>query len=193
MAPDSPHQKTDEELQAVTVGPLQPLNGRIVLADYDPAWPGSFELEANHIRRALGERVLRVEHVGSTSVPGLCAKPVIDIVLVVRDSSDEESYVADMEAAGYVLRIREPDWHRHRLFKGPRANINLHVFSSGCTEVARMLSFRDWLRAHAEDREQYASAKRELAEREWTHVQHYADAKTAVIEEIIARAARKQT
>ena len=114
-------------------------------------------------------------------------------MLVVRDSSDEESYVADLESAGYVLRIRERDWHRHRVFKGPRANINLHVFSSGCTEVARMLSFRGWLRAHAEDREQYASTKRELAEREWTHVQHYADAKTAVIEKIMARAALEQT
>jgi GrpB-like predicted nucleotidyltransferase (UPF0157 family) len=122
----------------------------------------------------------------------LCAKPVIDIVLVVRDSSDEPAYVGDLEAAAYVLRIREPDWHRHRLFKGPRANINLHVFSSGCSEVTRMLGFRDWLREHAQDCERYANAKRKLAEREWTYVQHYADAKTTVIEEILVHSAREQ-
>jgi GrpB-like predicted nucleotidyltransferase (UPF0157 family) len=186
--PDQAHLKTDDELQAVVVGTLEPLNAKIVLADYDPVWPQTFELEANSIRAALGERALAVEHVGSTSVPGLCAKPVIDIVLVVPDSSDEPAYAREMEAAGYVLRIREPDWHEHRVFKGPRGNINLHVFSEGCTEVARMLTFRDWLRTHPDDLARYANAKRELAAREWRHVQHYADAKTSFIKGILALA-----
>src|SRR5690606_29898587 len=102
---------------------------------------GLFEREAKRIRSALGDRALRVEHVGSTSVPGLCAKPVIDILLVVPDSSDEASYVPALEAAGYKLRIREPEWFEHRLFKGPDTDINLHVFSEGASEIERMLCF----------------------------------------------------
>jgi GrpB-like predicted nucleotidyltransferase (UPF0157 family) len=106
----------------------------------------------------------------------------------VPDSKDEAAYVPDMEAAGYVLRIREADWFQHRLFKGPDININLHTFSAGCAEVDRMLVFRDWLRTNAADRELYARTKRELATRDWKYMQQYADAKTAVVKEIMARA-----
>ena len=134
------------------------------------------------------QRALRIEHTGSTSVPGLAAKPLIDIVLVVADTRDESAYVPQLEAAGYVLRIREPDWHEHRLFKGPDTNVNVHTFSDGCSEVERMVAFRDWLRTQDDDRELYESAKRELAVREWKYVQNYADAKSAVVEEILARA-----
>lgn len=128
------------------------------------------------------------KHVGSTSVPGLCAKPIIDIVLVVENSADESSYVPYLEAAGYKLRIREPEWFEHRMFKGPDTNINLHVFSRGTPEIDRMLRFRDWLRYNESDREKYAQVKRNLAKKEWRHVQHYADAKTAVVQEIMERA-----
>jgi GrpB-like predicted nucleotidyltransferase (UPF0157 family) len=121
-------------------------------------------------------------------VPGLPAKPIIDVALEVPDSADEPAYVPEMEAAGYVLRIREPDWFEHRVFKGPDTNVNLHVFSAGCEEVDRMVLFRDRLRGNAAERELYASAKRELAARDWKYVQQYADAKTAVVEEIMARA-----
>jgi GrpB-like predicted nucleotidyltransferase (UPF0157 family) len=183
---DSSH--TEEQIREYTIGELQPLEGRIVLADYDPLWPQHFLTESDALRAALGERALAVEHVGSTSVPGLPAKPIIDMVLVVANSSDEPAYVPDLENAGYVLRIREPDWYEHRVFKGPRININLHVFSSNCQEIARMLIFRDWLRENDADRELYASAKRTLAQQDWKFVQNYADAKTAVIEGIIARA-----
>lgn len=178
----------EDELQAHTIGELQPLTGPIFLTDYDPEWPVLFEREADRIRGILGERVLQIEHVGSTSVPGLAAKPIIDIVLVVADSADEVAYVAPLEAAGYVLRIREPDWHEHRVLKGPDTNINLHVFSEGSPEIDRMLAFRDRLRSKDSDRRRYERSKRELAEREWKYVQDYADAKTAVVEEIIARA-----
>jgi len=183
---------TDEQIRAVTVGELQPLEGRIVLADYDPHWPQQFLDEAKNLRAVLGERALLVEHVGSTAVPGLPAKPIIDMVLVVANSADEPAYVPDLEKAGYVLRIRESDWYEHRLLKGPHANINLHVFSKSCPEVRRMLAFRDWLRENGADRELYASAKRALAQRDWKYVQNYADAKTAVVEEIIARANTRQ-
>jgi GrpB-like predicted nucleotidyltransferase (UPF0157 family) len=178
----------EKELAKYTIGQPQPLAAPIEVADYDSAWPRLYEREAARIRSILNNRVVRIEHVGSTSVYGLAAKPIIDIVLEVPDSSDEAAYVPDMEAAGYVPRIREPDWFEHRLFKGPDTNINLHTFSAGCAEVDRMLIFRDWLRTNAADRELYTRAKRELAQRDWKYMQQYADAKTAVVDEIMARA-----
>ena len=179
---------TDEEIRAATIGELKPLSGPVLLADYDPEWPRLFEREAARIRTALGERALQIEHVGSTSVPGLAAKPIIDIILVVANSANEQDYVPPLEAAGYVLRIREPEWFEHRVFKGPDTNVNMHVFSSGCEEIQRMLAFRDWLRRNDSDRELYERSKRELAQREWKYVQNYADAKTSVVEAIVARA-----
>jgi GrpB-like predicted nucleotidyltransferase (UPF0157 family) len=139
------------------------------------------------IRGALGERVRMLEHVGSTSVPGLAAKPFIDIVLVVDSSADEPSYVPALGAAGYELRIREPDWYEHRMLRRNDPMVNLHVFSTGTEEVARMVAFRDWLRTHDDDRELYERTKRELAAREWRYTQNYADAKTDVVREIMAR------
>ncbi len=183
---------TEEQIRAVHVGELVPLAGKIQLADYDPEWPRLYEREAERVRAALGERVLLLEHVGSTSVPGLAAKPRIDMLLVVANTADEPAYVPALEAAGYVLRIREPDWYEHRMFNRPDTALNLHVFSEGCPEIARMLLFRDWLRSHPEDRQLYERTKRELAQREWKYTQNYADAKTAVVEEIMARA-RGQT
>jgi GrpB-like predicted nucleotidyltransferase (UPF0157 family) len=194
MAPRTPEPcgaaegMSDEQIRAATVGEPVLLSGPIVLADYDPRWPQQFAREAARIELALGERALRIEHSGSTSVPGLAAKPIIDMLLVVVDSGDELAYVPDLEAAGYVLRIREADWNEHRMFKGPDTNVNLHVLSSGCPEIDRVLRFRDWLRRHDEDRVLYERTKRELADRHWKYVQNYADAKSAVIEEIIGRA-----
>ena len=179
---------TEEQIRAATIGELVPHAATIHLAEYDPEWPRLFEREAIRIREALGGRARAVEHVGSTSVPGLAAKPVIDIVLVVDDSADESAYVPDLEAHGYVLRIREPDWFEHRLFKGPDTNVNVHVFSSDCAEVQVMLDFRDRLRANDSDRELYERVKRELAAKNWRYVQNYADAKSAIVVEINARA-----
>jgi GrpB-like predicted nucleotidyltransferase (UPF0157 family) len=180
--------RSDEELQQVYVGALTPHAAPITLAEYDPGWPGLFEREARRIRAALGDRVLRAEHVGSTSVPGLAAKPIIDILLVVADPADEPSYLPALESAGYLLKIREPGWFEHRLLKGPDTDINLHVFGPEAAEIGRMLRFRDWLRASPADRDRYLRAKRDLARRTWRHVQHYADAKTTVIQEIMDRA-----
>jgi GrpB-like predicted nucleotidyltransferase (UPF0157 family) len=187
-----PYQVSDEELARNRIGPVVPHDAPIFLADYDPHWPELFRRESNRIGAVLGSRVRVLEHAGSTSVPGLAAKPIIDIVLAVPDSADEAAYVQDLEAAGYVLRVREPDWFEHRLFKGPDTDINLHVFTAGATEIDRMLLFRDWLRAHDEDRDAYLRTKRDLAQRTWRHVQHYADAKTAIVDEIIGRAAVAQ-
>jgi GrpB-like predicted nucleotidyltransferase (UPF0157 family) len=160
----------------------------VAIVDYDRSWPDQFEELAATLRRHLGDGALGIDHIGSTSVPGLAAKPIIDIVLEVPDAAEEAAYLPAMEAAGYVLRLREPNWFQHRLLKGPDTDINLHLFSAGCPETDRMVSFRDWLRGHAGDRELYVRTKRELAARPWTSVQQYADAKTAVIREILARA-----
>ena len=179
---------TEEQIRTLTIGELKPLAGRILIVDYDPRWPELFGREADRIRAVLGSRALRIEHTGSTSVLGLVAKPIIDMLLVVTDSADEETYVPALEAAGYLLRIREPHWYEHRMFNGPDTELNLHVFSSGCPEIDRVLMFRDWLRNNAADRDLYARTKLALARKEWKYVQHYADAKTVVIEAIIARA-----
>jgi GrpB-like predicted nucleotidyltransferase (UPF0157 family) len=178
----------DEYLRTHTVGELTLLSGPIVLIDYDPRWPETFRNEAEKIGSALGRRALKLEHVGSTSVPCLPAKPIIDIVLVVADSADEMEYARELEKAGYQLRIREPDWYEHRMFQCPENRVNLHVFSGGCPEIDRMLRFRDWLRANEADRELYAGVKRALAQQQWKYTQNYADAKTTVIEEIMSRA-----
>lgn len=179
---------TDEQLQEIHIGGMIPLMGRIQIDDYNPAWPKLFEREATRIRAALGDRVVLLEHVGSTSVPELAAKPRIDILLVVPNSADESTYIPALESAGYVLRIREPHWHEHRVFKGPDMDINLHVFSPDSPEIERMLTFRNWLRSNAFDRQLYERTKRELAQKDWKYTQNYADAKTDVVEEILVRA-----
>lgn len=180
---------TDDEIAAARVSKTTtPYNATIVLAPHDPEWSTQYVGEERKIRAALGSAALVLEHVGSTSIPGIPAKPIIDILLAVRDSSDERAYVPALEAQGYRLHIREPDWYQHRLLKGDRPRVNLHVFTAGSNEIVRMLAFRDRCRSHSEERALYERTKRELASRVWRHVQHYANAKGDIVEEIIARA-----
>jgi len=160
----------------------------IVIVDYDLLWPEKFQRHAAAISQALGQRALRVEHVGSTSVPGLAAKPVIDMDVLVEDSSNEAAYLPALLAAGYVLRVREPDWHEHRMFRTPELDVHIHVFSNGCVEFARHLAFRNRLRSHAEDRLRYEALKRKLAKEDWSDMNAYASAKGEVVEGIMARA-----
>ncbi|MBB6118217.1 GrpB family protein [Nocardiopsis algeriensis] len=164
------------------------VEGRVHISDYDPKWPYLFEREAARVRGALGDRVLLFEHVGSTAVPGMPAKPCVDLLLLVADSADEASYLPDLEAAGYSLVIREPDWYEHRVFKGREVNINLHVFSRGCEEAERMRRFRDRLAADAGARERYAAVKRELSRRTWERIQDYSDSKSEIVLQILAEA-----
>jgi GrpB-like predicted nucleotidyltransferase (UPF0157 family) len=178
--------KADAEIVAVHIRPPKVLDAPITLVEHDPAWKTLYRREAARIRGALGDRVLLIEHVGSTAVPGLAAKPKIDIVLAVTDSSCESDYVPALEAVGYVLRIREPGWYEHRLFGGPDTVINLHVFAHGCEEINRLLRFRDRLRSSEADRLHYESTKRALAQQKWKYTQNYADAKAVVVEEILA-------
>ena len=176
----------EQRLRAAWVDEPPRLDGPVLLAEYDPRWPVLYEREAARIRSVLGARVLLLEHVGSTSVPGLAAKPIIDILLVVADPADEPSYLMPLEQAGYRLVIREPGWYQHRALKGPDTDINLHVHPPGSPEIGRHLRFRDRLRADPADRELYEQVKRRLASRHWTYVQQYADAKTEVVATIMA-------
>jgi GrpB-like predicted nucleotidyltransferase (UPF0157 family) len=182
-----------DDLSYIVGAKPKPYEFKVVVADYDPRWPRWFEEEADKIRTALGSGAVGIEHVGSTSVPGLPAKPIIDISLVVADSSQEDAFLPALEAAGHWLRVREPEWHEHRCLysrvgKGQSRDVNLHVFTVGCAEDERCRVFRDWLRTHPDDLALYRDTKRELSRTDWKFVQDYADAKTPVIAGIMARA-----
>jgi len=155
------HEDADPDDDTWIGGP--PPTVPITVVEYDPAWPTVFEAQAGRIRDALGDRVLDLEHVGSTSVPGLAAKPVIDIDLTVVDSSNEAAYVPALEAAGFVLRIREAKWHEHRCLEMVDPRTNLHVWCPDSPEAIRHRMFRDWLRTHPDDLALYAATKRASA------------------------------
>ena len=178
----------DRRLDAVLIGGREPVT--VVVVDHDPAWAGRFATVAAAIRAALGETALVIEHIGSTSVPGLAAKPVIDALVVVPDVEHEASYAPALEGAGFDLRVREPG---HRMFRTPGRDVHVHVYESGDAAIAAYLDLRDRLRVDAADRALYADVKRGLARRSWTDMNHYADAKSDVIAEILGRArARRQ-
>jgi GrpB-like predicted nucleotidyltransferase (UPF0157 family) len=149
---------------AVVYVGAHPTDYTLRIEEHDPSWSTRYgELEAQLLAR-LGDRVLGVQHIGSTAVPGLPAKPIIDIDLAVVDPADEAAYVSDLEVLGYVHWLTEPDWHQHRLFKQlTEPRVHLHVFGPDCPEMVRHRMFRDWLIAHPEDRAQYADAKRRAA------------------------------
>ncbi len=173
----------DGELDTVLIGGREPVTIRVV--DYDPAWPERFAAQRARIVSALGPLARRVEHIGSTAVPGLAAKPIVDVLVEVDDANDENSFRAALEQAGYELRVREAG---HRMFRTPARDVHVHLWSAGDGEVADYLLLRDWLRAHVEDRIRYERVKRDLAARSWPDMNYYADAKGPVIAQILARA-----
>lgn len=135
----------------------------IEIVPSDPGWPAAFDAVAARIRGALGDRALLIQHVGSTSVAGLPAKPIVDVDLEVADPADEAAYVADLEVAGFTFVLREPAWHEHRFFTATMPRVNLHVFGPGCPETIRHRMLRDWLRTHPDDLLRYRDAKLEAA------------------------------
>lgn len=173
----------DARLDEVLIGGRE--QRAIVIAEYDEAWPIRAADLAERVRSALGGTALTVEHIGSTAVPGLAAKPILDLLLVVHDVADEGAYVAQLEAAGLVLRVREP---RHRMFRTPEKDVHLHVYAEGSPEIDAYLDLRDWLRIDRDDRNFYEATKHELAQRQWSDMNYYADAKSPVITEILGRA-----
>ncbi|MDO9457529.1 GrpB family protein [Nocardioides sp.] len=170
---------SDEDIAAARVGVRTP--ERVEVVAPDPRWPSRFADVRQRIVDALGDRALSVEHVGSTSVPGLWAKPVIDVDLVVASSADEPAYLPDLEAAGFELRVREPEWQEHRLVRCLDPQANVHVFSPDAMEPRRHLAFRDWLRTHEDDRAAYAATKREVAGRGHSDSMHYNNEKAWVV------------
>jgi GrpB-like predicted nucleotidyltransferase (UPF0157 family) len=174
----------DEPLETELIGGTE--KPEIKIVDYDTDWPKRFKTHARIIADALGGSALRIEHVGSTSVSGLAAKPIIDILVVVPDSADESAYLPRLEAAGYALRVREPDWNEHRMFRTAEKDVHIHIYPASCPEIQRNLAFRDRLRRNIDDRRRYEQTKRELAAKEWADMNAYAEAKTEVIESIIA-------
>jgi len=175
---------TDDPVEKGVIGVVEKCD--ITIAEYDATWPALFAKHAKIIGEALAGAAWRIEHIGSTSVPGLAAKPIIDILVVVKDSTDESVYLRQLEATGYVLRVREPDWHEHRMFGTRDKDLHIHIYSDGCPEITRTLTFRDRLRRNANDRNRYEQTKRQLATQNWTDINAYAQAKTDVIEEVIA-------
>ncbi len=182
--PDEPTH-LDAQLDAVLIGGREP--GIVRLVDYDAAWPARFESERARIGTALGPLALRIEHIGSTAVPGLAAKPIIDVLVEVDDPDAEARYAPLLESAGYLLRVREPS---HRMFRTPPRDVHVHIWPPGSAESVDYLLLRDWLRAHADDRRLYEDAKRALAGRQWPDINSYAEAKSPVVEAIKARARR---
>lgn len=170
----------------MTVGEIE--RRPVAVVEYDPAWPARYACEAARIHAALRGSELLLEHIGSTAVPGLVAKPVVDILLVVDDPAEEASYLPALEAAGYELRIREPAWHEHRMLRTPARDVHVHVFGRSSPEIERYLLLRDRLRDDPTERELYGTTKRRLAARDWRTVDHYARAKGEVVEAIISRA-----
>jgi len=163
----------------------------IEVIDPDPDWPRQYDALAGRIREALGWRVLQLEHVGSTAVPGLPAKPIIDIDLTVADPGREQDYVPALEAAGFRLRVREPWWHGHRVLRADEPTCNLHVFGFDSPELIKHRIFRDWLRGNPGDRDRYAAIKRQAAadaNAAAEHVMQYNARKQQVIREIYYRA-----
>ena len=172
----------DQILDEVLIGGRE--QRPVVIVDYDPAWPKRFEFERDRIRRALGDLMVRIEHIGSTSVPGLAAKPIVDVLVTVEDPADE-AIVRSMETAGYELRVREPE---HRMFRTAERDVHVHIWRDSDPEVERHLRFRDRLRQSVEDRRAYEQLKRELAARDWPDVNYYAEAKGELIRAITDRA-----
>ena len=179
MTPD-----LDDHLDEVLIGGRE--QRPVVIVDYDPAWPARFEEQAGRVRHALGPAA-RVEHIGSTAVPGLAAKPIIDMLLVVTDIDAEFQYLPALADAGLVLRVREPG---HRMMRTPERDAHLHIYGDGAPEIRDYRDLRDWLRHDQADRDLYASTKRNLAAREWSDVNYYAQAKDGVVAGILAHARR---
>ena len=178
---------TPEQLAAALVGEPPARWQSIVIEDYDPAWAGQFAAVSARLSQALGDQIISIEHVGSTSVPGLAAKPIIDIDLSIEDTAAESRYRPALERLGYWLVLREPWWHGHRMLVSAAEDVNLHVWPRDAPEPIRHRLFRDWLRSHPEDLELYATTKRRLARDTAPQPGDYNLAKNDVIDTIYAR------
>ena len=178
---------TPEQMAAALVGEPPTKWQSTVIEDYDPAWEDRFTAASSALSGILGGMIVGIEHVGSTSVPGLAAKPIIDIDLLIEDTAQETRYIPALERVGYRLVLREPWWHGHRMLVSPEEDVHLHVWPQTAPEPIRHKLFRDWLRSHPEDRDLYATTKRRLARDTAHQPGDYSLAKNDVIDDIYAR------
>jgi GrpB-like predicted nucleotidyltransferase (UPF0157 family) len=171
-----------DDLEGVLIGGRE--ERVIEIVEYRPEWVTRFKQERARIEKALGSAARRIEHIGSTAVEGLAAKPIIDVMVTVDDPDDESSFLPPMEGAGYILRVREPG---HRMFRTPERDVHIHVWPAGSDDEERHLVFRDRLRSNARDRREYEQTKRDLAG-QFRDMNAYADAKSDVIKRIMRQA-----
>jgi GrpB-like predicted nucleotidyltransferase (UPF0157 family) len=164
-----------------------PEKREIVIEEYDPAWAARFEQVQASLAEALGPKALAIEHFGSTAVPGLGAKGIVDVLVGVQDVDDEAAFGPELEAHGFAIRVRQPG---HRMYRTPELDVHVHVFTDGSESARIRLLFRDWLRHSSGDRRLYEQTKRELARQNWEATNDYSDAKGAVVAEILGRAQR---
>jgi GrpB-like predicted nucleotidyltransferase (UPF0157 family) len=181
------HGTPDEMAEAMVGERPRAWEAAVVVEDHDPAWADRFAVAGSAIREVLGDLVGDLHHVGSTSVPGLAAKPIIDIDLIVADTADESRYVPALQTLRYRLLLREPWWYGHRMLISHAEDVHLHVWPRTAPEPVRHRLFRDWLRSHPDDRELYASAKRRLARETADRPGDYSLAKNDVIDDIYSR------
>jgi GrpB-like predicted nucleotidyltransferase (UPF0157 family) len=174
----------DRYLREVLVGGPRPVTP--VIVEYDDGWPARFAEHRDRIVAVLGERARVVEHIGSTSVPGLAAKDVVDVLVGIDVPDDEAAYLTDLEDAGYEVRVREPGHRALRETVGPR--VTLHCYAPGDDEVTKYRLLRDHLRTHPEARREYEATKRALAGRKWPDMNHYAEAKGPTIRRLLLAA-----
>jgi GrpB-like predicted nucleotidyltransferase (UPF0157 family) len=178
---------TPEQNAIALVGERPARWDHIVIEGYDPAWVDRFAAATSLLDEALGGLIIAIEHVGSTSVPGLPAKPIIDIDLLIEDTADESRYLPALETREYRLVLREPWWYGHRMLVSPAEDVHLHMWPHDAPEPVRHRLFRDWLRSHPEDRDLYAATKRRLARDTVDRPGDYSLAKNDVIDEIYER------
>lgn len=171
----------EDTARNVLIGGVE--RGDIRVVDYDSNWPARYSEHATRIRSAVDANALAIEHIGSTSVPGLAAKPIIDIALVVADVGATATYEPALHAVGYLLRVREPG---HQMFRTPERDVHIHVYSPDSPSLDRHLRFRERLRSNTTDRDTYAKVKRTLAARQWSDMNAYAEAKTEIIDRILS-------
>jgi GrpB-like predicted nucleotidyltransferase (UPF0157 family) len=177
----TPEDDLDAPLREVLVHGPRPVTP--VIVEYDDGWPARFAEHRDRIVAALGERARVVEHIGSTAVPGLAAKDVVDVLVGIDDPDDEAAYLPDLLAAGYELRVREPGHRALRETVGRR--VNVHCYTPGDDEVTKYRLLRDHLRAVPAARREYEATKRSLAGREWPDMNHYAEAKGPTIRRLL--------
>ncbi|MCJ1436695.1 hypothetical protein MMC27_006076 [Xylographa pallens] len=189
----APYEDKPELVERVAFRTVHP---SITILEPNPEWPRRFEEVKERLQKALGALILDIAHSGSTSVPGLPAKDIIDVDLTLKDATDEASYVKPLDEAGFRFLLREPQWYQHRFFveNWPNAyHVNLHVWGPDSPEVARHRILRNWLLKTPADRELYAKVKREAAERTAVagdSMMGYTQRKEKTIQEILGRAFR---